>query len=253
MTTIQLMNPQYKEIEAYIASIPDTMEASGETIQDGRNLIKQMTAPDGRRLCVKRYHKPHGLNAAVYSWHLRMPKGMRAYTYAQRLLEAGIDTPEPVAYLEERNLGFMGYSYFVSLMSDYPHKMYEWGDAPKGTYEAFAKAFGQFTAKLHEAGILHKDYTPGNVLWTHDTTGYHFSLVDINQMRFGHITPQQGSRNLCRFWGPKAFIQMIVREYAIVRKADVEECERIAMAARRQFWKRYQRKKGDRITFHLEL
>lgn len=139
MTTIQLMNPQYKEIEAYIASIPETMETSGETIQDGRNLIKQMTAPDGRRLCVKRYHKPHGLNAAVYSWHLRMPKGMRAYTYAQRLLEAGIDTPEPVAYLEERSLGFMGYSYFVSLMSDYPHKMYEWGDAPKGTYEALPK------------------------------------------------------------------------------------------------------------------
>lgn len=46
-------------------------------------------------------------------------------------------------------------------------------------------AFAEFTARLHEAGILHLDYSPGNILYDKIGEEYHFSLVDINRMHFG--------------------------------------------------------------------
>ena len=45
-------------------------------------------------------------------------------------------------------------------------------------------AFARYTAALHQAGILHLDYSPGNILIHHnEIDGYSFSLVDVNRMQ----------------------------------------------------------------------
>ena len=66
-------------------------------------------------------------------------------------------------------------------------KLYEFGDADIEECKDVVKAFAQYTARLHEAGILHRDYSPGNILFDKIDGEYQFSLVDINRMSFGVV------------------------------------------------------------------
>lgn len=252
MRTIQI-NPQYESLRTFIEHIPAVMDTEGTYIYGGRrNLIKLFVAPDGTELNVKRFKKPNLLSGIVYSTAIRKPKGLRAFQYPQRLISLGIETPEAVAYIEDRNaLGLIGHSWFVSVQCPYPHLLYELGDAPEGSYEQLAEALGQYAAQMHEKEVLHRDFSPGNVLWDYDNEGYHFSIVDINRLHFGPVSLSEGSKSFARLWGPKHFIELTVRSYARQRLFDEAECLRIVMAERIRFWTHYQKKR--KMEFKLEL
>ena len=85
-----LISPEYEYLRPYLADLPRHFEQGCE-IHSGRNHIR-VISPDGRlQLNVKRYAVPHWPNRLIYSC-LRKPKGLRAFIYPQKLLEAGIDT-----------------------------------------------------------------------------------------------------------------------------------------------------------------
>ena len=246
------INPRYEEMRSFIERIPDVFEEQGEVIYTGRNLIKVMEAPDGTIVNVKRFHVPQGLNSLIYSWGLRTPKGERAYEYPYLLASKGIGTPTVIALIEQRNIfGLLGYTYLVTVQCDYGHTLYEVGDAQPGSYEKLAKALAHFAADMHNKQVLHKDFTPGNVLWKQDDEGFHFMIVDINRMKFGEIGIKEGLYNLRKFWGPKEFIRILVSEYALVRNADVDEAVEYVMRERAKFWTRFGKKHP--IKFKLEL
>ena len=246
------INPKYEEMRSFIEHIPDVFEKEGHVIYTGRNLIKVMEAPDGTLVNVKRFHIPKGPNRLIYSLGIRMPKGERAFEYPMVLERKGIATPTAIALLEQRNaLGLLGYTYLVTLQCDYGHTLYEMGNAQSGSYEKLAKALAHFAAEMHDRGILHKDFTPGNVLWKQDDEGFHFMIVDINRMKFGTISVKEGLYNLRKFWGPKEFIRILVSEYALVRNADVDEAVMYVMKERAKFWTRFGKKHP--VKFKLEL
>lgn len=248
-----ILNPKYEALRTYIESLPQIMDSDGTYIYGGkRNLIKLFIAPDGTRLNVKRFKKPIFPNNIIYSTGIRKPKGLRAYFYSQKLQDKGFETPESVAYIEFRNsMGIIGYSYYISLQCPYGHMLYEIGNAEEGTYEQLAKEIAGLAAKMHEAKVLHKDFTPGNILWEIINGKYHFSVVDINRMHFGYVSMKAGCLSFARLWGPKRFVSIIVREYARLRGFDADECEVITMKERSAFWKRYMEKKQP--AFKLEL
>ena len=252
MKTTITVNPKYESLRAFLERIPTVFEHEGREIYNDRNVIKVLDAPNGTALNVKRYCVPKGPNRLVYSLGIRKPKGLRAFRYPQRLLAAGIDTPEPVAYIEERRGGLLGYSFFISLQCSYEHTLKDVGYAEAGTYEALAEALGRFTASMHDKQLMHRDYSPGNVLYHVDADGhYHFSLVDINRMHFGSVDQRQGCLNFIRLWGPKRFFELLVRAYAEARGFDSDACVAFALERRRQFWTRYGKK--HRVMFNLEL
>lgn len=259
--------PKYEHLRAFIEQIPETMESQGTYIYGGRrNLIVKMTAPDGTLLNVKRFQQPRWLNRMVYSWGIRRPKGVRAFTYPARLLEKGVETPEAVAYIEDRNMmGLLGQSWLVSIQCPYSHLLYEMGDAAPQDYEPMALALARFAAHMHDCGVLHLDFSPGNVLWEKKPAqgqtdvqpivtaewAYSFSVVDINRMRFGPVSMCDGAKSFARLWGPKRFILLLVGEYARQRGFDPEACTDVAMKARQRFWLHYQKKRE--MEFKLEL
>ncbi len=247
------INPKYEQLRTFIEAIPDVFEQEGQEIYNKRNLIKVLTAPNGTTINVKRYHVPHGPNRLIYSWNIRSPKGKRAYEYAKILKGKGIDTPEPIALIEERNwLGMLGFSYLVTIQCDYGHTLYEVGKAQHvEEYETLAKALAHFAAKVHIHNVLHKDFTPGNILWKQDDEGFHFALVDINRMNFGTVSTKQGLKNLCRFWGPKDFTRILATEYALLRNYNTQKAVTYIMKERAKFWTRYGKK--HEIPFKLEL
>lgn len=247
-----LINSKYDAQRDFIRSIPQIMESEGTLIQDKRNLIKQLVMPDGTKINVKRYHAPRWINMLVYSLSLRQPKGLRAYKYAGILQSKGISTPEPIAYIEERRAHILRFSYFISTQCPYRHEFYELGNAPAAVYEPIVAPFAQFTAHIHDQGVIHRDFSPGNILWDQNDKGeYLFTIVDINRMYFGPVDINRGCANFARLWGPKRFIVLTVREYARLRHFDPDEAERIALTHRAAFWKRVARR--HTINFPLEL
>ena len=44
----------------------------------------------------------------------------------------------------------------------------------------FIKALAEYTAKMHERGLIDKDFTANNILYSCDGENYRFALVDIN-------------------------------------------------------------------------
>ena len=247
-----IVNPKYERLRPFLEQIPITFNDMGSIVYEDRNLIKKIFTPDGTLINVKRYHEPNGINKYVYSLGIRKPKGMRAFSYPQILLKKGIETPEPIAYIEERIYGLLGYSYFISIQCPYEHSMFDVGNAPIGTYEELAIAFARFTANMHEKEVMHMDYSPGNILYQRQSDGaYNFSLVDINRMYFGPVCCKQGLLNFKRLWGPKRFFVMMIEAYSQARGYDINTSVAFSLDARKRFWRRYCKKHG--VYFKLEL
>ena len=246
-----MINKKYEHLRGWLERLPEDFEHLGEVIYDKRNQLRVIEAPDGTLVNVKRFCKTHMVNRVVYSLGIRQPKGKRAFLYPTRLLERGIDTPEPIAYIEQRQCGLLGLSYFISVQSPLRHTLYEFGNAQEGAYEEMAQELGRFTAMMHDREVLHLDYSPGNILWDKDDGGYHFAVVDINRMHFGKVDIKDGCAALRPLWGPKRFIELIARSYAKARSFNEDEAVRLTMEARTAFWTRYQRRHP--VDFPLEL
>lgn len=81
-------------------------------------------------------------------------------------------------------------------------------------------------------------------------TQYAFSILFIDKKKAKFSNDRFGI-NFARLWGPKRFIEILVAEYARLRKFDEQEAIGIAMYSRRKFWTRY--RKRHKVKFKLEL
>lgn len=248
-----LFNEKYGNLRDEVLSIVDNFENVGTVIYRGHNLIKTARIGD-LEINIKRYRVPHVFNRVVYSF-IRRPKGLRAFTYPDRLLRAGIETPEPIAYVEERIGGLIGYSYLVTVQMAYTRDFYEFGDKDMtGPADvAIVRALARYAARMHKAGILHRDFSPGNIIFDTDlhTGKPKFAVVDINRMSFGPVSATRGIRNLARLWGQPLMFDIMAEEYARARGADPAEMARLLHAERRRVWTRYSRR--HKVKFNLRF
>ncbi|MBR1878073.1 MAG: tyrosine protein kinase [Paludibacteraceae bacterium] len=233
-----VINPTYEVLREWITTLPERFAHEGEVIYDARNQIRLMTAPDGKEYCVKRFHAPRSLNRWIYSF-LRAPKAVRAYENALRLRQAGIGTPEVIGYILVFHRGLLSESYLVSLRSVLTRDFYEFRHHPLAGYEDIVCTFALFTAKMHEKGILHKDYSPGNILFDRQPDGsVSFEIVDVNRMQFGYaVSIDNACRNFCRLWGQEDFFTLLAQEYARARGWDEQQCVRLTLRYWRRFWR----------------
>lgn len=155
------LNPKYcnnAELREFIDNI-DRRFPQGALVQQGnRNTLRRFTL-DGENMVVKHFGKPNIFNRVAYTF-FRKPKGVRAYDYAFRVISAGFNTPTPVAYIERRTGGLVADSYFISTECPYTRRFYEFGNARISDCEDIVRAFVRATAVFHQAGMLHRDFSP---------------------------------------------------------------------------------------------
>lgn len=246
-----ILNPQYPQYASFVHSVQERFDREGTTIHHGRNKIKVFDVGD-LQLNVKQYKIPAFLNRLVYTF-IRKPKAVRAYQYALKLLSKGFDTPVPVAYIIEKKTALIHYSYFVSIHLPGMRNMYEFGKGTLEGREYILTALGRYSACLHEAGICHKDYSPGNILFKEkEGKEVRFSLVDINRMTFSStpLTVKEGCKNLARLWGKENLFRLVAQAYAEARNADVTQCTTWILHYRKRFWTRYAKK--HELLFEFE-
>jgi len=205
----------------------------GTVIYQARNEIRRVDY-NGQTYCIKRYHKPSCLNRIIYTY-FRKPKAIRAYENAHLLNSNGIATPEPVAIILEGRI--LGYSYLITKCSQLTHRFYEFREHGIEGYEELLDSLGHMAGRMNNLGLLHKDFSPGNILFDYIDNKWQIELVDINRMRRGSVSMQRGCSNFCRLWGNEALLERVAKAYADERGFDHESCARIAVREWKRFWK----------------
>jgi len=209
----------------------------GTIIYNRRNQLRSLTY-DGHDYVVKSFHTPNLLNRIVYGF-LRPSKAKRSYRYSLLLQQRGIGVPQPVAYYTERTLGlFFGRSYYVSLLSELPYTYNNIiaGTLPADEEDVFLRAIAQTTARLHEAGMVHLDYSRGNILFGRDAEGHpQVEIIDLNRIRFHKVSMEEGCYNFAeRLPATDSQRRTMAEEYARHRGFDPEECLRLMVAGNKE-------------------
>lgn len=147
-----------------------------------RNTLYRLTLGDGTDVCVKHFRKAKFPNSYIYTT-FRHSKARRSYEHALKLMSAGFLTPQPMAYSETKTGIKLRESYYVCLFEPLDN-LRNWDTRSDG--EAVTSALAAEMLRLHRAGILNRDFSPGNLLLRKGADGrYEFMYVDLNRMKFG--------------------------------------------------------------------
>lgn len=245
-----IVNRKYAHLQKAIEEIPRLFQKEGNVVYDGRNVLKRINLGD-IDVVVKSFKKPHLINRVVYSF-FRQSKAERSYIYSMEIQQHGFDTPEPVAMIEQYQNGLLSHSYYICC--------YDGGETVRSLMDGKVKgnenklsAFARYTAALHQAGILHLDYSPGNILIHQNSANeYTFSLVDVNRMQLlPEIDCDTVCRNMCRLCISREVLTYIMTEYASVRGWDVESTVSLALRYSDQFFTRYIYRRAARKEKHI--
>lgn len=206
----------------FVATLPRRFAREGTVVHQGRNELRRTTVA-GVDVVIKAFRIPNFVNRVAYGL-LRPSKARRSYEYAFRLRRLGIGTPRPVAYYTERNGLLFGRSYYLCQTSECP---YTYADLSKRHFpeeEAILRAIARTTARMHENGLLHKDYSRGNILFRPEADGVRIEVIDLNRIRFGTVGLEAGCKNFERLPATPAMLATMADEYAAARGFDAATC-----------------------------
>jgi tRNA A-37 threonylcarbamoyl transferase component Bud32 len=139
-------------------------------------------------LYVKRY-TVHAWRVALAGLGRRSP-ARRAFDAARRLHALGFGVPRVVAAVEDRRLGLLRRSFFLThevsgaLTAD---RYWEQLAGRPAERRRFARALGELYRHLHAAGVYHSDLKDVNVLAREGDGGLELVLLDLERVRFGPV------------------------------------------------------------------
>lgn len=210
------INPAYDACKELIESIPSRFEREGDVLYHMRNCIKKIAVGDGWVWNVKSFKVPHPLNRFIYRY-FRKSKAERSYSNAMRLLQHGVDTPAPIAWVVEQNALGISHSYYISEQLSFDCDLHGLLDEPPADFEELLRGYAQFVYSFHSKGIYFLDLSVGNTLIVRNPGGgARYYLVDLNRVWFYDrpLTCSEGVKGFCRIdtvWKNKDFI---LHEYA---------------------------------------
>ncbi len=184
---------------------------AGEVIFERRNTLRLTEGAVVKQFAVPRFWK--GLWYGLFG----KSKARRSYEYALRM--EGL-TPKPIAYREVRICGVLRESWYACAASECQHTFNELIGAPDYTNrKEILEAIGRFTAMLHQRGILHQDYSGGNILFNED--GSKVEVIDLNRIRFRkHLSREERLRNFERLNIDREALRTMAKAYAAVMHED---------------------------------
>jgi hypothetical protein len=203
---------EYISLKPSFESIQNIFASDNHTIHKARNELKVIELNEIKTV-VKSFKTPHFLNRIAYTF-FRKGKAYKSYHNALRLEELEISTPKPIALIEFYESGLLEKSFFISEFFDYDFTIRTPLLEPLEDRETIFTAFAAYTYNLHQCGVWHLDYSPGNILIKRAENRYVFSIVDINRMDFRSITALEGCENFNKLWASDEELEIIGREYA---------------------------------------
>jgi len=226
------LHPSYQHCQSLIDHIEMHFQQTSQILHAERNEIR-IVPFEGEDYVVKSFRIPHIINRFAYRY-LRPSKAKRSYQYSSRL--GTKICPEPIAYIEQFQYGLLARSYFISR-----HFHYDFTIRPLLDQVAFEnrseilRQFASFTYHLHQRGILHRDYSPGNILIKQQPHKYVFKIIDVNRMQFKALSLQDRLSNFARLMVDDATMKIMLDRYANLIDKPQHEILAMAIAYRDQF------------------
>ncbi len=205
----------------FLEEIAVHFQEQGDVITAKRNVIKVMEH-EGEKIVVKSFKIPNILNQFAYRY-IRDSKAKRSFLNAQKLQQLGVNTPTPISYHEEFT-PWLKESFYICAYFDYDFEIRDvLADNHFLDREAILDAFVVFSYGLHEKGVYHIDYSPGNVLIKKVDDVYHFTIVDVNRMKFLTFDDDLRFKNLSRFSASDTDTTYIAKAYGKLLGLDERE------------------------------
>ena len=249
------INEQYaamQEVQDFVTHLPALFEAEGKQLfANGRNVLKVFEVVKGHpvlgKVVVKRFHARNIFQTIAYST-FTTSKAQRAFYNGLKLLECGLSTPEPIAYVEERNGGILRYCYYLTAFTEAKSVRTA---LDVDFNKPMAKSFAQFIAQLHQHGLVHHDLNFDNVLYQETsnlkpptsnlqsqssnlqsqtsnlkppTSNLIISVIDINRLTIhpaNQLTLADCKDDFVRWTDRKDLLKYVVEEYAKARGLDL--------------------------------
>ncbi len=147
-------------------------------LSEGSIYVKHFLVPDLRAMARQWFRRGKGRN-----------EGRRAIM----LRAIGVDTIDPIALGEQRKRAFLFENYLITLAIPQTVPLDEFverilprmaPDREAKVRQSLAREIAVLTAHLHDAGLVHQDFHPGNLLVRFDAEDRpHLSLIDLDALR----------------------------------------------------------------------
>lgn len=190
------VNPDYSDLADFIYNIPENFDLWCSVVYSDRNEIREGYV-NGIHLAVKSFKRITWANRIIFAT-IRKSKARRSYEFSMRILQKGISTPYPVAYIDCYKNFRLDKSYYVSLFTDWKPVDELFSD-PLPESIGNLQQFAYFSYKLHKAGIYHNDFNLENILFMKNKDNLDFALIDNNRIHFGKYSDKRGLKNFSRF------------------------------------------------------
>jgi len=241
------INDQLLHLKEMLLDIKKYFDSSTDSIHKARNEIKIINYHN-QDLVIKSFKIPHLFNRIIYTF-FRKSKAYKSYHYS---LKIGDFTPKPIGYIEFYKSGLLEQSFFVSQRFDYDFTIREpLLDSSFANKEEILRSFARFTHDLHEAGIYHQDFSPGNILIKKIDDKYEFKIVDINRMEFRKLCFNLRMKSFSKLWAKDEDLEIIIKAYSKISGANEEFLVKKAIAYSHslKFWKNLKKRvKGQKVV-----
>lgn len=216
---------KYQHLKPLIENIESYFQQSSSVLHNKRNEIR-VVSYENENYVVKKFRVPNFINRIAYRY-FRPSKAKRSYEYS---IKVGAELcPEAVAYIEETKNFILEKSYYISRHFDYDFEIRALlNDDSFDNRNQILEEFSVFTHGLHEKNILHRDYSPGNILIKKAEDNYRFKIVDVNRMQFKTLTLEDRLSNFVRLSVDDKTMKTIIYRYAECSKKPAEEMLSIA-------------------------
>ncbi len=239
------IHSKYQNQETAIFNLIATFFGEGDLVVKGsRNTIKTNLLGN-EKVSIKFFQKPGFIKSIVYSF-FRSSKAKRSFDYANYLLQNGISTPFPIAFIEERNsFGLLENSFYICHQINYDFTIRELIHDPLFVERnSIIEQFTEFTFKMHQAKVNFLDHSPGNTLIVKKGNNqYEFYLVDLNRMKFQELSIEQRMDNFKKMWLSKQMIKIVAKKYANLSNNSAEKLHTILLKKSTQFKRKITKKK----------
>jgi tRNA A-37 threonylcarbamoyl transferase component Bud32 len=171
----------------------DEWRAAGvlTTVKSGPHRIVYRVQLEEATIYIKHFLVPNR-RAVLRQW-VRRGKGRNEGKRSVHLATIGVPTITPVALGEQRKRKFLFENYLVTpAISDtipldefVERRLSEWPELERSKIRRrLARAVAVMTAQLHEAGLLHHDFHPGNILVRlQHADDLELFMIDLDAMR----------------------------------------------------------------------
>lgn len=235
----EIINNKYEKL---VINIKKYFEQSDKKIFEARNTIKVIDYQN-EKIAIKSFKIPNIVNRFVYKW-IRESKAKRSYLNSKKLIDLQINTSRPIAYVEFGSFLFSN-SYYLSSLIDFDYEIKDViNDENYLERKKILKEFIYFSKNLHDKGVYHVDYSPGNVLIKKTNESYLFYLVDVNRMKFYDFDLEDRFMNLAKMFSNEKDLKFVTYEYASLLNEDFNKCFELLMKHRKNHENYLERKKN---------